>query len=48
MNVIKDEYGVRLKYPNRDCKKCKKYPCFPEISKTSSNFAAYGCIYFKE
>ena len=44
----KDKYGVKLKYPNRQCKNCSKYPCFPEIEKCSSNFAAYGCIYYTD
>lgn len=50
MNVIvlKDKYGVKLKYPNRKCEECKKYPCFDEISKCSSNFAAYGCFYYED
>ena len=47
MKVKKDEYGVKLKYPNRSCKKCKKYPCFGEINKCSSDFAKYGCILYK-
>lgn len=48
LKVKKDKYGVKLKFPNRSCQKCQKYPCFPEISKCSSDFAAYGCTYYKE
>ena len=48
LKIVKDDYGIKLKFPERSCEKCKKFPCFPEIDKTSSNFAAYGCIYFKE
>lgn len=48
LSIQKDEFGVKLKYPNRSCEKCKKYPCFPEITKCSSDFATYGCIYYKE
>lgn len=44
----KDEYGVKLKFPDRSCSLCKKYPCFSEIKKCSSNFAAYGCTYYEE
>ena len=47
IKVEKDEYGVKLKYPERQCTFCLKYPCFPEIKKCSSNFAAYGCLYYK-
>lgn len=48
VGIEKDKYGVKLKYPNRKCKDCRRYPCFPEITKCSSNFAAYGCVYYKE
>lgn len=44
--VEKDKYGVKLKFPNRTCKYCKKYPCFIGIEKCVSNFAAYGCTYY--
>lgn len=47
-SVVKDTYGVKLKFPKRSCKNCKRYPCFPEINKTVSDFATYGCIYYKE
>lgn len=48
MNLIgKDKYGVKLKFPTRKCKECSRYPCFPGIDKCSSNFAAYGCTYYK-
>lgn len=47
MNLGKDEFGTKLKYPNRQCKQCKKYPCFLDIEKCSSNFAAYGCFYYE-
>lgn len=49
MNIIgieKDKFGVKLKFPTRDCKSCTKYPCFKGIEKCRSNFAAYGCTYF--
>ena len=48
LKVQKDKFGIKLKYPERNCKECQKYPCFPEIDKCSSNFAAYGCLYYKE
>lgn len=43
----KDEFGVKLQFPNRRCVNCVKYPCFKDIDKCRSNFAAYGCIYYK-
>lgn len=46
LKVQKDEYGVRLKFPNRTCKECNKYPCFEGIDKCISDFAKYGCVYY--
>lgn len=51
MNPIKaskDKFGVKLKYPNRSCKSCGKYPCFSGISKCQSDFAKYGCTLYSE
>lgn len=51
MNPIKpkrDNYGVKLKYPDRTCKQCRKYPCFEGIEICSSDFAKYGCFYYSE
>ena len=44
----KDKFGIKLKFPNRNCKQCQRYPCFPEINKCMSNFAAYGCTYYRD
>lgn len=44
----KDQIGVKLKFPNRKCKFCKKYPCFKGMEKCISDFAACGCTYYKE
>jgi hypothetical protein len=38
--------GIKLKFPDRTCKACKKYPCFIGIENTRSDFAKYGCIYY--
>lgn len=46
--MILDQYGVKIKFPDRTCKNCKKYPCFAGIHKCVSNFAAYGCSYYKD
>lgn len=48
LKLFKDKYGVRLKYPNRTCRKCKKYPCFAGIKYCRSDFAKYGCINYLE
>lgn len=47
VGIDKDKFGVKLKFPNRNCKQCQKYPCFPGFERCNSNFASYGCIYFK-
>lgn len=47
-DVVKDRSGVKLKFPNRRCKDCKKYPCFRGIDKCVSDFASYGCVYYVE
>lgn len=51
MNPIKptkDRFGIKLKYPDRNCKSCRKYPCFVGIDKCKSDFAKYGCIFYSE
>lgn len=48
IKVVKDKFGVKLKYPERSCKNCKKYPCFSGITNCKSDFAKYGCIYYIE
>lgn len=47
-NIDKDPYGVKLKFPNRKCRDCLQYPCFSGMEKCVSNFAAYGCIYYRD
>lgn len=46
-HVIKDEFGVKLKYPDRTCKSCGKYPCFVGIENCRCDLAQYGCTYYK-
>ena len=48
VGIEKDKFGVKLKFPNRKCKQCQRYPCFPEIGKCASNFAVYGCTYYRD
>lgn len=43
MKVARDKYGTKLKYPNRSCIDCAKYPCFDGITKCISDFAKIGC-----
>lgn len=48
IKLIKDKYGIRLKYPERTCKTCRRYPCFTGIDKCRSDFAKYGCNLYLE
>ena len=48
MPIIKDEFGIQLKYPDRDCKECRKYPCMQNFSIFKCNFAKYGCKDFEQ
>jgi len=43
-----DKFGVKLKFPKRSCSMCNKYPCFDGIKKCKSDFAKYGCTYYRE
>lgn len=43
------EHKKYWKFPERDCKECKKYPCFVGQKNMIANFAKYGCInYIKD
>jgi len=42
-----DKYRVRLKFPERTCKQCIRYPCFQGIENCRCDFAKYGCKSFK-
>ena len=48
MAVVKDPWNVKLPYPDRECLKCLKYPCFGGIQKCKSDFSKYGCKYYSE
>ena len=48
IKVKKDKYGVKLKYPDKTCKNCRRYTCFQGMEKCVSDFAQYGCSYFLE
>lgn len=37
---------MMLKFKDRECIKCKRYPCFENITKCHSNFAGYGCTMY--
>ncbi len=48
IKATKDKFGVKLKYPDRTCKDCAKYPCFIGIDKCRSDMAKYGCSLYSE
>ncbi len=43
----KDKDGIKLKFPTRSCKQCKKYPCMKNFELFKCDFAKYGCKQFK-
>ncbi len=43
----KDKDGIKLKFPTRSCKQCKKYPCILNFELFKCDFAKYGCKQFK-
>lgn len=45
---FKDKDGFHYKHPERDCNRCKNYPCLPDMDKLLGNFAAYGCKMFED
>lgn len=47
MAAVRDAWGVVLKFPERTCKECLKYPCFVGIKNVKSDLAKFGCIYFR-
>ena len=47
IGIKKDKFGVKLKFPNRTCKQCQRYPCFTGIELCRSDFSTYGCIYYR-
>lgn len=43
MSIIKDEYGIQIKFPDRKCEDCKWYPCMNNFEIFNTKFAKYGC-----
>lgn len=48
LQLQRDKFGVKLKYLDRTCKTCRKYPCFSGIENCVCDFAKYGCTYYSE
>lgn len=46
--IKKDAWGIKLKYPDRKCIECKRYPCFDNIQNCKSDFAQYGCTIYSD
>lgn len=42
--IVRDRFGVKIKYPERSCKQCINYPCFTGIENCKCDFARYGCV----
>ena len=47
MAILKDEYGIQLKFPDRKCEDCMWYPCMANFHIFNSPFAVYGCKEYK-
>lgn len=47
MAQAKDRNGIKLKFSDRSCKQCKKYPCMQNFELFKCDFAKYGCKQFK-
>lgn len=45
--MIKDEYGIVIKYPDRECIDCFWYPCMLNFEIFNTEFAKYGCRDYK-
>lgn len=45
--MVKDEYGIQIKFPNRKCTDCMWYPCMPNFEQFKCHFAIYGCRDYK-
>ena len=45
--IVKDKDGIKLKFPDRSCKDCLKYPCFEGIDNCICDMAKYGCTFWK-
>ena len=41
---MKDSWGVQLKFPDRTCSNCMRYPCIIGQENCRCDFAKYGCI----
>lgn len=44
---IKDKDGVKIKYPERSCSQCIRYPCMQNMDEFKCDIAKYGCRDFK-
>lgn len=45
--MIKDEWGIQIKFPERECTDCCWYPCMANFEIFNSPFAKYGCRDYK-
>lgn len=45
---MKDKDGIKLKFPNRNCKECGLYPCFEGVENLKCDCAKYGCYLYKD
>ena len=43
MQQLKDKDGIKLKYPERSCSQCIRFPCMQNMEELKCNMAKYGC-----
>ena len=48
MQQLKDKDGIKLKYPERSCSQCIRFPCMQNMEELKCNMAKYGCREFKD
>lgn len=46
--TLKEQHKRYWKYPDRNCKRCRNYPCFVGIENSKVEFAKYGCFKYDE
>lgn len=45
--IEKDQFGIVIKFPERECKDCLWYPCMSNFEIFKTPFAKYGCRDYK-
>lgn len=46
--TVRDKDNVKLKYPERTCKECKRYPCRNGLDNLRADLSKYGCSLYSD